>query len=64
MNRLRAIFSRKHLPKILLLIAVYLLGRMDGEGRFRWADVCSTIWDGTLSIAASAASSAKGVVGR
>jgi len=63
MELLKSIFSRKNLPRLLLLSAVYLLGRMDGEGRFHWRDVFSTIWAGSISTATSAAASAKGIIG-
>jgi hypothetical protein len=63
MDRLRAIFSRQNLPKILLLAGFYLLGRMEGEGRFTWGDVLAKAWKTTVTVGASAADSAKGVAG-
>lgn len=63
MDHLRSIFSRQNLPKLLLLAAVYLLGRMEGEGRFNWGEVLGVAWNGVASVASAAAESARGVVG-
>lgn len=63
MDRLRALFSRQNMPKIMLLVGIYLLGRMEGEGRFRWSDIFATTWTTVTSIASAAADSAKGVAG-
>lgn len=59
MDRLRALFSRQNLPKLLLIAGVYLLGRMEGEGRFHWGDV----FGGVADVASAAVDSARGVVG-
>lgn len=63
MDRLRNLFSRQQLPKILLIAAVYMLGRMEGEGRFKWSDVLSTAWDKVSVGSTAALDSARGVVG-
>ena len=63
MDRLRTLFSRQNLPKLLFIAAVYLLGRMDGEGRFRWRDVAGFAWDRVAAAGLAAADSARNVVG-
>lgn len=63
MQRLRAFFSKDNLPMLILLVAVYLVGRMEGEGRFTWSDVLGRAWNTTTTISANVFASAKDVVG-
>jgi hypothetical protein len=63
MDRLKALFSRENLPKLLLVAAVYLLGRMEGEGRFAWSEVFGFAWDQVSSVTVAAAASARGLIG-
>ena len=63
MDRLRALFSRQNLPKLLLIGGVYILGRMEGEGRFHWGEVLGFAWSQLVTIGSAAADSARGVVG-
>lgn len=63
MSRIAALFSRQQLPKLLLIVGVYLLGRMEGEGRFSWSDVLGKAWAMTVAVGSSAADSARGVIG-
>jgi hypothetical protein len=63
MDRLRALFSRQSLPKLIFIAAVYLLGRMEGEGRFTWGQVLGTAWKTASSAGGAAAESAKGLLG-
>lgn len=63
MERLRSLFSRENLPKFLLLAGVYLLGRMEGEGRFEWSDIFSSAWKAVANVAVSASDSARNMMG-
>ena len=63
MDRLRSLFSRDNLPKLLLIAGVYILGRMEGEGRFEWSDIFSTAWKTVANVAVSASDSARNMIG-
>ena len=64
MGHLRELFSRKNLPKMLLFFAIYILGRMEGEGRFRWGEVLGFTWDHIVTTSVAAAASARGIIAR
>ena len=55
--------SRRTLAVVAVLVGIYILGRMEGEGRFTWASVFSEVWGGVTNLASAASDSAKGVVG-
>lgn len=63
MEQLRELFSRRQLPKLLLIGAVYLVGRMDGEGRFTWSDILGSAYQKITALTLAATESARGVVG-
>jgi hypothetical protein len=55
--------SPKRAVTVAILIGVYLLGRMEGEGRFTWGEVLSKAAGGVADFASAATESAKAVVG-
>jgi len=63
MERLKDLFSNRHLPKVLLIVGIYLLGRMEGEGRFNWGNVIGAAWNQAVALGGEAADSARGVFG-
>ena len=63
MDRLRALFSRQNLPKLVFIAAVYLVGRMEGEGRFTWGEVWGFTLDKTVATGSAAVASARGLIG-
>lgn len=62
MDRMRDLFSLRHLAKVCLIAGIYILGRMEGEGRFHWGDVFSAVWSTSVTVSSAAVDSARGII--